>query len=176
MIARTVSSPDWIVQESPWQPERNQAWESVLTVGNGYLGVRGFPEEPFDAGPTRPAICLAGVFDQVADGVPDLACIANFLAVKILLGGRSFRMAPGRVTEYRRTLDLRRGLLQRALVYQDRGRSTRIEFERFASMANRHLVGQMISLTPLDDQRAVRPPQGKSSKRLRLNDSFCGST
>jgi kojibiose phosphorylase len=149
-MLKTVSPADWVVEEAAWQPDRNAVWESLFTVANGYLGVRGFPEEPFDAGPTCPAIYLAGVFNPGDDGIPELVTAANVLAVEIELGGRPLRMAPPRLGEYRRTLDLKRGLLQRSMVYTDEGRTTRIEFERFASIARPHLLGQSIILTPLN--------------------------
>ncbi len=140
----------WIVQEGEWDPARNAAQESVFTLSNGYLGIRGYPEEPFDAGPTRPAIHIAGIFDRGPDGAPEMVEITNFLAVEIQLGGLPFRLGAGNVSHYSRVLGLKRGILQRSLVYTEGGRSTRLEFERFVSLSNLHVVGQSITVTPLD--------------------------
>ena len=71
MIADALKPPAWILQETDWRPRRNAVWESLFTVANGYLGIRGFPEEPFDAGPTHRGIYVAGVFDPGGDGVPE---------------------------------------------------------------------------------------------------------
>lgn len=147
---RLERPPTWYVQEDVWNPARNETWESLCTLANGYLGIRGFPEEPFAAGPTHPGIYLAGLFDPGPDGIPELVNATNFLAVEILLGGRPFCPAPEKVTQYRRLLDFKRGLLQRSLVYTEDGRSTRLEFERFVSMSNLHLAGQSLTVTPLD--------------------------
>jgi trehalose/maltose hydrolase-like predicted phosphorylase len=150
MTPRTSTPPAWAITEPHWQPERNDRWESLFTVANGYLGARGFPEEPFDAGPSTPTILVAGLFDPGPDGIPELAPVANVLSAEIDLDGGPLRMAPGRVNSYERVLDMKRGLLRRAFVYRHRGRSTRLEFERFASLANCHLLGQSITITPLD--------------------------
>jgi len=150
MMAKAPKPPAWVLDESTWQPERNAVWESLFTVANGYLGIRGFPEEPFNAGPTRRGIYLAGVFDPDTDGIPELVNVTDFMAADILLANSPVRMSPDRVGEYRRTLDLKRGTLTRSFIYLHQGRRTRLEFERFASLANPHLAGQSITITPLD--------------------------
>lgn len=156
MAPAATSSPTWNVEETPWEPARNLVWESRFTAANGYLGIRGYPEEPFDAGPTCPEVYVSGVFntaDEHADitgGIPELAVVTDFLAADVLLEGKPMRMAPDRVREYSRRLDLRRGLLTRSFVYTEDGRSTRLVFERFADMANPHLAGQSVEVTPLD--------------------------
>ena len=58
-----MPDPTWLVTESPWQPARNQVWETRFTLGNGYLGIRGHPDEPFDAGPSLVGTYVAGVFN-----------------------------------------------------------------------------------------------------------------
>ena len=150
MMAKTVRPAGWILEESPFQPRRNRVWESLGAVANGYVGVRAFPEEPFDAGPTAPGVFVAGVFNPGAGGVPELVGVTNILAVDVLLDGEPLRLAPDRVGAYRRTLDMKRALLEREMVYRADGGEVRLALERFASIANPHLVGQSITLTPLD--------------------------
>ncbi len=150
MVPPPGTPPTWTVDEAAWGPERNAVWESLLAAANGYLGLRGYPEEPFDAGPTCREIYVAGAFNPGSDGIPELAPVMDFLAAEIELDGRPVRLAPGRVGEYLRRLDMRRGLVTRSLVYTEEGRSTRLVFERFASLANPHLAGQSIDVTPLD--------------------------
>ncbi|KPL12148.1 hypothetical protein AMJ85_01905 [candidate division BRC1 bacterium SM23_51] len=125
-------------------------WESLFTVASGYLGVRGFPEEGLEAGPTLPGIYVAGVFDPDADGVPEIVNVTNFMAVEILLQGQRFELTADRLKDYRRMVDLKRGLLRRALIYRESDRTTRIEFERFVSLSSGHLAGQSVRITPLD--------------------------
>jgi trehalose/maltose hydrolase-like predicted phosphorylase len=150
MMATRTTPADWTLEESPFQPERNRAWESLGALANGYIGLRAFPEEPFDAGPSTPGVFVAGVFNPGADAVPELVNATNILAVDIVLDGEPLRLAPDRIDEYRRTLDMKRALLEREIVYRADGGAVRVAFERFASIANHHLVGQSLTLTPLD--------------------------
>lgn len=146
----------WVLEEPGWQAARNEVWESLFTLANGYLGVRGFPEEPFDAGPTHPGVYLAGIFSPGVDGLPEMVNVANFLGVEILLGGCPFHMGSGRVMDYRRILGFQRGLLQRSMFYSEHNRATRLEFERFVSLSDLHVVGQSLTLTPVDWRGEIR--------------------
>lgn len=150
MTPKRGGPADWILQETAFRPERNRVWESLGAVSNGYIGLRAFPEEPFDAGPTTPGVFVAGVFNPGADAVPELVNLTNILAVEILLDGEPVRAAADRLDDYRRTLDMKRALLARTMTYRADGGTVRLEFERLASIANHHLVGQSLTLTPLD--------------------------
>ncbi len=150
MMATRTTPADWILEESPFEPARNRTWESLGAVANGYIGLRAYPEEPFDAGPSTPGVYVAGVFDPGADAVPELVNLTDVLSADILLDGEPLRTVPDRLDAYRRTLDMKRALLERSMVYRAAGGTVRLEFERFASIANHHLVGQSLTLTPLD--------------------------
>lgn len=173
MTPKPTTPPAWTIREETWQPERNEVWESLMTVANGYIGARGFPDEPFDAGPTTPSILVAGLFNPGEDDVPELAPVMNVLQVEIILGDSPLQMAAGRIIEYERVLDMKRGLLRRNFLYRQRGRSTRMQFERFASLANPHLLGQSITITPLDWSGSVNvcfrmDRDTRSSEHLRV--------
>ncbi len=142
--------PGWQISESPWEPERNQVWASLFTLGNGYLGVRGFPEEKFSAGPSLVGTYVAGVFDPAPDGIPELVNLPNCFAIRVMLGGRRMLLSRQRVSEYVRKLYLRQGMLVRSFVYTHPGRQTFIELERFTSIASPHIACQRLAITPLN--------------------------
>jgi hypothetical protein len=137
--------PEWTVEESSWEPHRNAVWESRATLANGYLAVRGYPEEPFPAGPTHRSILLG--LPAEAGGT---AAVSDVLAVEITLDGQAVLLAPGRVISYRRTLDMMGGLLQRQVHYHVSGRTSALAFERFASLSNPHVLAQSVTITPMD--------------------------
>jgi trehalose/maltose hydrolase-like predicted phosphorylase len=140
----------WSVQETQWSPEQNAHWESLTTVGNGYLGLRGAPEEPFAAGPSYPGFFVAGVFDPDRDGIPELVNLTNVIATEIEFEGNPFVLKTGAVASYSRILDMKRGVLARELTYAGDCGRTQLRFERFASVVDRHLLAQMVSIVPLD--------------------------
>ena len=40
-MREALSSPEWLITEDGFDPERANGWETLCTVGNGYLGTRG---------------------------------------------------------------------------------------------------------------------------------------
>ena len=53
---------DWLIVERRFDPERLGAMESVFAVGNGYLGLRGAPEEGAPAHDA--AVVLNGFYES----------------------------------------------------------------------------------------------------------------
>ena len=140
----------WQVCEKTWEPENNRVWEVRCLLGNGYLGVRGYTEEPFDAGPSRIGTYVTGLFEPDRDEIPEIIKVPSFFRVDVVLDGRPLSLQPGRVSDYSRLLDMKRGVLTRSFVYTENGRSTRVVFERFVSLARVHQASQKITVTPLD--------------------------
>ena len=90
-----------------------------------------------------------GVFDDAPVVFTELANTPDWLELEIVLDGERFGLDIGQVLEYRRWLDLRSATLRRTLRWQSpRGRITRLNFERFASLADEHLAGVRLEITP----------------------------
>ena len=151
----------WQIIESPFQPERLSHFETLFAVGNGYLGVRGAFEEPFQ-GQTA-ATLVHGIFNQTAEKpVPELVNAPNWLPFHISIDGTPFTMNSnardclkkpkgGAVLGYSRTLDLQTATLRRQALYRaESGSTVRLCFERFASLANTHLLAQRLTIEALD--------------------------
>ena len=64
------SSADWLVKEKNFESGKQGLYESLMTLGNGYLGVRGSLEEN-PHGSNR-GVFIAGIFDQSEGYVPEL--------------------------------------------------------------------------------------------------------
>ena len=156
----------WQISESPFQPERFRHFETLFTIGNGYLSTRGAFEEPF-AGST-PATLVHGIFNQAADqAVPELVNLPNWLPLRISIDGTPLTMRAnardcpnpkgGALLGSRRTLDLRTALLRREVLFRaESGSTVRICFERFASLANEHLLAQRLSVEALEGSPRIR--------------------
>ncbi len=147
----------WIVTEKGFDQKR-QAWrESLFSLGNGYMGVRGSVEEndlPFPD--SRPGTFVSGVFDIYADWYQTIVNLPYYFTTRFTLGGEVFSMTRGKVKNYIRTLDMYRGLLTRTFVWQDtKGRETEFKFERLVSMAELHLAALRVTFKPLNWGGAV---------------------
>ncbi len=165
----------WTIIEAPCQFARRRGQDAIFTLGNGYLGCRGFFEEEQEGVEALGGIYLAGVFGQGAlkawNGLHrELVNTPNCLWVSIRIDGEQVLVRPGRIREYTRALNLRAGTLERAFTWQSaRGLRVRLAFERFVSLADLHLVGQRIRITPLNGAPRIEIASGINARITQLN-------
>jgi len=140
---------NWLICETEFDPERLHHQETVFTIGNGYLGTRGAFEEGYPG--ARPATLIHGVFDDVPIVHTELANAPDWLPFVLLVNGERFGMDRGEVLDYERTLDMRRSLLIRKVRWRSpAGHTVDIRIERFASLADPHVLAIRYQVTPLD--------------------------
>ncbi|HWW46956.1 MAG TPA: glycosyl hydrolase family 65 protein [Xanthobacteraceae bacterium] len=140
------ADPDWLLVEDGIDPAREREIEAILAVGNGYLSARAsFPE---GSRFMRPATFVAGLFVSDRDFGPRLAVLPPWLHVEVMVEERRLSCEAGRMLSYRRMLDLRQGILWREWRQQDpSGRITRVTDLQIASLADRHLLLQSVTVT-----------------------------
>ena len=139
----------WIVVEEGFALAREHEVESLFAIGNGYVGSRASLAEgtPLSA----PATFVAGVFASDIGSVPALARLADWTRLSITVDGQPLRLDQGRWLEHRRVLDLRQGMLWRDWRHRDAGgHVTRLRELRLASLADRHLLLQSVTLASED--------------------------
>ena len=140
---------DWIVLETQFSPERLHSRETVFTIGNGYLGTRGSFEEGYPQ--AVPATLIHGVFDNVPVVYTELANCPDWLPLNLGINGETFRLDQGTILLYERSLDLRQGLLIRKIRWcSPHGRTVDLRFERWASMADPHVLVVRCEIRPID--------------------------
>jgi trehalose/maltose hydrolase-like predicted phosphorylase len=146
----TRNNPEnWFIRETEFDPERLHHKETLFTIGNGYLGTRGAFEEGYPG--ARPATLIHGVFDDVPIVHTELANAPDWLPFVLLVNGERFGMDRGEVLDYERMLDMRRGLLTRQVRWRSpAGHTVDIHIERFASLADPHVLAIRYQVTPLD--------------------------
>ncbi len=154
--AQSLTYTDWVLIEQGFDPQLLQARETVFTIGNGYLGTRGSFEEGY---PHAMSMTLIhGVYDAVPVVYTELVNCPDWLPFTITLNGDNssrsverFRLDQGEILSYERRLDLRYGLLQRSIRWRSpSGRTIDFQFERFASLADPHIVAMRCQITPID--------------------------
>ena len=140
--------PDnWIISEDLFEPKKQHHKETIFTIGNGYLCTRGAFEEGY---PTdRRATFIHGVFDEAPIVFTELANAPDWLPLAVYLNGERFSLDTGTVESLNRTLDLRTGLLTRTVRWRSpSGIVATLTFERFACLADEHLLFMRCRLTP----------------------------
>lgn len=140
--------PGWLLVEEGFTLAREREIESLLAIGNGYVGNRASLAEGSRL--SAPATFAAGIFTQ-PDGVtiPELMVLPDWTGVRIWIEGQPLSMQEGQVLEHRRVLDLRQGVLWREWRHRDvNGRVTCLQAFRLASLSDRHLLLQWMGLRP----------------------------
>ncbi|WP_138498200.1 beta-phosphoglucomutase [Nostoc sp. PA-18-2419] len=140
---------DWTLTETQFDPDQLHSKETVFTIGNGYLGIKGSFEEGYPH--ALPATFIHGVYDDVPVMYTELVNCPDWLPLVVIVDGDRFRLNQGEILRYERKLNLRQGLVCRDLRWRSpSGKTIDIYFERFASFADQHVLGQRCQLTPVD--------------------------
>src|SRR5262249_38354729 len=126
MVHRTERD-NWIIAEDVYSPDRARHFETIMTLANGYLGVRGSSAEGTAA--EHPGPDLGGVFNRPGDEPTELPNIPAWLGVMMLVDGRQVSPLKGQLLDYRRYLDMKRGILVRQFRVKRQGRITRVHIE-----------------------------------------------
>jgi maltose phosphorylase len=152
---------EWQIVEEGFHPDHNRISESVFSLGNGRMGQRANFEE-FYSGDTHQGSYVAGVYypDKTRvgwwkNGYPEyFAKVLNapsWIGIWIQIGNFELDLAHCRVERFRRTLDMKRGLLLRSFIaHLPDGRTLEVQAERFCSMADGEIGAISYTLKPLD--------------------------
>jgi trehalose/maltose hydrolase-like predicted phosphorylase len=156
--------PRWLLVVDGWSEVAEPAVEGALALVNGYLGTRAAVEE--GSAVSTPATFLNGVFDAataasaqaastpghqvIAAPTPELVVAPDWSKLRVVVDGVPLTMQTAQILGQRRTLDLRRGVLAREWRLRAGGRTTRLRSLRFASLDDRHVLGQAIEVLPED--------------------------
>ena len=147
--SRKLIYTDWTLIEPQFDPEQLRARETVFTIGNGYLGTRGSFEEGYPQ--ALPATLIHGVYDDAPVIYTELANCPDWLSLVVIVNGERFRLDRGDILHYERQLDLRHGLLRRSVLWRSpTGETLDLQFERFASLADRPVLGLRCQITSID--------------------------
>jgi len=137
----------WILSQDSFDPQKQQHRETVFTIGNGYLCTRGAFEEGYPN--DHRATFIHGVFDEAPIVFTELANAPDWLPISIYLNAERFSLDSGTTESFQQTLDLRTGLLTRTVRWRSpSGTSATLTFERFASLADEHLLFVRCRVTP----------------------------
>ncbi|MEO7422512.1 MAG: glycosyl hydrolase family 65 protein [Ornithinibacter sp.] len=139
--------------------------ETLFTVANGYIGMRGNPEEgreAFEHGtyvngfhetwPIRHAEAAFGfaTTGQTIVDVPDAKLMKLYVDDEPLVIGTAD------LESYERSLDFRDGVLRRSLIWQTpSGKRILVESSRMVSVAQRHLAVLTLEVTMLSNDASV---------------------
>ncbi|MCD6347599.1 MAG: glycoside hydrolase family 65 protein, partial [Bacteroidales bacterium] len=139
----------WGLIYDDYDPLKEKSRESLLAVGNGYMGIRGAMEESSAGDNHYPGTYIAGVYNRLISRVAgkdieneDLVNCPNSLSLSFKINQLNWLdIDDAIIVSIHRKLDFRTGILHREMIVEDHaGNRTRVISRRTASMHNTHLV------------------------------------
>ena len=144
-----ITANDWNIIETKFNPQELHHQETVFTLSNGYLGTRGSFEEGYPD--DFAATLINGVYDDVTIAHTELVNCPSWLPLVVQVAGDRFSMDSGEILNYERRLDLRLGILSRDVRWRSpQGHTLDFHFERFASLADQHVLAIRCQITSID--------------------------
>lgn len=157
----------WVLSEHGWNPARANYYETLFTVGNGYIGTRGTLEEGHVG--VVSGSYLAGVYDAHDSQVIDLVNVPDWLETEVHVDGERLDADSLAIAEHHRHLDLRTGVLSRETVFVlADGSRVRLHTQRLAAMADRHQLALRVAVTCLDRDAQVTVTTGLNAHRWNM--------
>lgn len=163
---------DSYFREKPWEiVEDNfdllhaQVAESIFSLGNEYMGVRGFMEES----PTAQKLVgsyFNGIYERKQQGETGYKGIVtetefmvnamNWLDTRICVDDELLDVGRSSISDFKRTLNMKNGLLTRSFHWHLKdGGCMEVCLERLLSMTKVELGAQRITITPIDCNKPV---------------------
>ncbi len=146
-LVNLLSPKEWWVEEHEFEIDNINYYETIFTIGNGYLCTRGSLEGTHTA--SFPETFINGVFDHNDSSIVHMVNTPDWIPVHIYANNERLCIQNSKVLEHYRVLDMRQGTLYRRTRFEDpEGNITCFETLRYASFSEQHLCEMRINITP----------------------------
>jgi alpha,alpha-trehalose phosphorylase len=163
--SRDYPADEWNVVEKAFRPEFLAQLETMLALGNGYLGMRGCPEE---GGPnaengtfingfyeTRPIVYGEDAYGFAKTG-QTICNVTDSKIIKLFVDDEPFWLPNAALLSYDRRLNMKSGTLDREILWETpAGKQVSIISRRLISFVNRHVAAISYCVTLLNAQASV---------------------
>lgn len=165
MYTRLFAIDDWKIIETELHREEFRLAESMTSLGNGHMGMRGNFEETY-SGDMHRGSYIAGVWfpDKTRvgwwkNGYPHyfgkVINSTNYLGIQIFIDGEELDLYTANVTNFYRELNLQTGTLTRRFTIEHQGKETACEIIRFLSVAKKELAAISYTVQPLNYEAKI---------------------
>ena len=161
----------WKIIEEGFDPAYSRVSESVFSLANESIGVRGCFDEGGSVDSLRGAY-TNGVYEYVQLGRSYRGIVekthfmipsAEWLMTELRLDGETLDLGRCEIRDFRRVLDLRAGTLTRSFVWRSAsGKELRLRFLRFLDMTRRERAYQRVCFEALNFSGALEFASGLS--------------
>ncbi|HKL10278.1 MAG TPA: family 65 glycosyl hydrolase domain-containing protein [Clostridia bacterium] len=160
-----VALDPWKIVQNNHCPEDNLFYESLMSLGNGRLGLRGNFEEKY-SGESLTGTYVAGIYfpDKTKvgwwkNGYPEyfqkVLNSANLIGVDIEIDSEHLDLNIDKPIRFNRTLNMRSGILTRSFEVKKSGCHLKIEVERFVHMVRKESLLLRYCVTALSGNPTI---------------------
>src|SRR5262245_61294137 len=172
---------EWNVIEKKFHPEFLAQLETILALGNGYLGMRGCPEE---GGPnaengtfingfheTWPIVYGEDAYGFAKTG-QTICNVTDSKIIKLIVDPATFWLPNENILGYDRRLNMKSGTLDREILWETpAGKHVLITSRRLISFVNRHVaaISYCVTLLNADASVVIASETATNEPGTRLN-------
>jgi len=172
---------EWNVVEKGFRPEFLAQLESMLALGNGYLGMRGCPEE---GGPSAENATLINGFYETwpiiygedaygfAKTGQTICKVTDSKIIKLFVDDEPFWLPNAKLVSYDRRLNMKSGTLDREILWETpAGKRVLITSRRLVSFTNRHVaaISYRVMLVNAEANLVIASEMATSGSSANLN-------
>jgi len=156
----------WRIRELAFDPADAARNETIFSLGNGHLGLRGNLEE--DAGNVAHGTYVNGFFEEAPIAYGEIAYgyarnhqvllnVADAKRIQLYVGDDPFDLATGSVQAYERSLDLRTGVLTRSIRWRaPKGAVVEVVARRLVSLTRPDIAAIHFAVTLAEGAAQLR--------------------
>ncbi len=161
----------WAIIEEGFDPAHGKVSESIFSLGNEYMGVRGYFDEGY-TGTQHVGSYFNGFYEgsdvfnpAVYKGFVltdnNLTNSVDWLHVRIILDGELLDIAKCKILNFKRQLELKSGTLSREFIWETKSdKKVRVSFERFTSLVINNLGCQKVTFEPINFSGEIKVISG----------------
>lgn len=141
---------EWKIIQNNIEFDENRLAESIMSLGNGYMGMRGNYEESYSKDSHRGSY-IAGVWfpDKTRvgwwkNGYPNyfgkVPNSVNYIGIDIFIDGELLDLGKAKIKDFYRELDMKNGILTRRFVAETCGKEIEVNVVRFLSIVRKEMA------------------------------------
>lgn len=165
MNKRLFNIDAWKLATDKLHKENMRLQESLTSIGNEYMGMRGNFEETY-SGDHHQGTYIAGVWypDKTRvgwwkNGYPDyfgkVVNAMNLIGLHVSIDGDEVDLYRDKIDDFHLELDMQKGILTHAYVVTKNNKQARISIERFVSIVNKEICAVRFQITSLSKSMKV---------------------
>lgn len=157
---------EWKIIESRFDPELLSHSESIFSLSNGYIGIRGAFEEndpAYHRGTyingfyETESIVYGEKFHGYAKDRQSMINLTDGKSIELFVDNDKFDLTTGKIHEYRRLLDMQKGILVRLILWESpSGKKVRLNIERLVSLTEKNLCAISYKIKSINNDCKIR--------------------